>query len=88
MKEQRRWDLSQREGTGEKTLHTKNTRREKLPPVGKRHIHSSLRPQVEAILMHTSTQGGKFVSLCLMTIVLLSFTGPPVFCLVKDLERD
>jgi hypothetical protein len=37
--------------------------------------------------MHAETWGDRFVSPCLMTIVLLSFTGSPVFCVVKDHER-
>jgi len=44
-------------------------------------------PQVEACMGMASTWGDSFVSPCLMTIVLLPFTGPPVFCLVKDHER-
>ena len=53
------------------------------------HLLPFLGPQAQVgtILMHAETCGDSFVSPYLMTTVLLSFIGPPVFCVVKDHER-
>ncbi|GHO65487.1 hypothetical protein KSC_043790 [Ktedonobacter sp. SOSP1-52] len=69
-------------------LKAKNALHAHFPTCGKKaQLLSFLEPQVETIAMSAETWHDSFASLCLITIVLLSCTGAPIFCVVKDLER-